>query len=103
MNHTGTNNSYIFFYDITSDKLRRKIEKTLCDYGVRIQYSVFSVTVPNKSYRRLIIELSQLVTRHPSLCESMDSLFSVRVRSDEAVESIYGNCPPSGEKYLLIG
>ena len=32
---------YIVSYDITSNKLRRKIAKELENYGVRVQYSVF--------------------------------------------------------------
>jgi CRISPR-associated endonuclease Cas2 len=32
---------YIISYDIGNNKFRRKIEKALKNYGVRIQYSVF--------------------------------------------------------------
>ena len=32
---------YVVSYDITSDRLRNKIAKTLEGYGTRIQYSVF--------------------------------------------------------------
>ncbi len=32
-------------YDITSDKKRRKIDKVLSSYGVRVNFSVFEVQV----------------------------------------------------------
>ena len=40
MNRTATNVT-IVCYDITSDKLRKKIDKCLKDFGVRLQYSIF--------------------------------------------------------------
>ena len=39
--HSGGNRSYIIAYDFSSDRLRRKVEKTLSDYGNRIQKSIF--------------------------------------------------------------
>jgi len=103
MSRSVTNNRYIILYDISSNKLRGKIEKTLCDYGMRIQYSVFSVTVSSKGYRRLVAEISRLVSRHPSLCESTDSVFSFKLRSDETIDSIYGKSLAANENYLMIG
>lgn len=40
MSHT-TNNITLVCYDITSNKLRRRIDQCLKDFGVRLQFSVF--------------------------------------------------------------
>lgn len=49
---------YIVSYDITSNKLRRKIAKELENYGVRVQYSVFECNLDsshfNEMYKKLI-------------------------------------------------
>ena len=103
MNRSDTNNVYIVFYDITSDKLRRGIEKKLCDYGVRIQYSVFSVFASSGSYRRLTAELGKILSKHPSLCESTDSLIAVRLSKNEKIDIITGKELALDSRYLLIG
>ena len=36
-----TNNITLVCYDITSNKLRRKIDECMKDFGVRLQFSVF--------------------------------------------------------------
>ena len=102
MSRSDMNNTYIVFYDITSDKLRRKIEKKLCDYGMRVQYSVFSVFISEKAYRRLLSELSMIVRRHPALSESSDSIFSVKLHED-VVDSVWGDTFSGSQKYLMIG
>ena len=103
MSRSDTNSVYIIFYDISSDKLRRKIEKKLCDYGVRIQYSVFSAYISNNSYRNLTLELLKIVSSHQSLCESTDSLISIRLNKNERVDTITGKELSLDSRYLLIG
>ena len=39
--HSSGNRSYIIAYDFISDRLRRKVEKILSDYGNSIQKSIF--------------------------------------------------------------
>lgn len=50
---------YVVSYDISSDKLRNKVAKTLLDYGKRVQYSVFECRVPQRRfdemYRKLVL------------------------------------------------
>ena len=41
-------------YDITDDKRRRRVEKILSSYGVRVNYSVFEVETSSAKYRKLI-------------------------------------------------
>ena len=103
MSRSDTNSVYIVFYDISSNKLRRRVEKKLCDYGVRIQYSVFSVFVSNISYRQLTLELSTILSKNQSLCESTDSLFAIRLNKSEKIDVITGEELPLDSRYLLIG
>lgn len=53
---------YIVSYDITVDKLRNKIAKTLLNYGRRVQYSVFECDITKEQYRELYQKLAQLMT-----------------------------------------
>jgi len=38
----------VISYDIIDDNRRNKVSKVLLDYGERVQYSVFEVSVPDK-------------------------------------------------------
>ncbi len=67
---------YIVSYDITSNKLRRKIAKELENYGIRVQYSVFECTLDKERYDELYSKLLRLMTdaeegsiRFYNLCE----------------------------------
>ncbi len=53
---------YIVSYDISSDRLRAKIAKTLEGYGVRVQYSVFECDLTEKKFKDLYAELLRLAT-----------------------------------------
>lgn len=48
-------------YDITSNKLRRKIAKELENYGVRVQYSVFECTLEDERYNEMFSKLLRLM------------------------------------------
>ena len=53
---------YIISYDISDDGIRRKIEKTLCGYGLRVQFSVFESIVDRENYllmKKRITEISK--------------------------------------------
>ena len=39
---------YVVSYDISSDRLRNKVARTLEGYGTRIQYSVFECKLSEK-------------------------------------------------------
>lgn len=52
---------YVVSYDITSDRRRNKIAKTLEGYGTRIQYSVFECRLPEKKYKEMYRKLMQLM------------------------------------------
>jgi CRISPR-associated protein Cas2 len=51
---------YAVVYDITADRERRKVEKTLKDYGFRIQKSVFECRMNKRSLKELIDRLEKL-------------------------------------------
>ena len=52
---------YIVSYDITSNKLRRKIAKELENYGVRVQYSVFECNLDSSRFNEMYRKLVQLM------------------------------------------
>ena len=52
---------YVVSYDITSDRRRNKIAKTLEGYGTRIQYSVFECRLTEKKYKEMYRKLMQLM------------------------------------------
>ena len=52
---------YLISYDITSNKLRRKIAKELENYGIRVQYSVFECSLDKTRYREIYSKLIRLM------------------------------------------
>lgn len=50
----------IVVYDITAPKFRRIIEKTLRNYGKRVQYSVFEFSLDKKIYGKMLEELKEI-------------------------------------------
>lgn len=54
---------YLISYDLSSDRIRNKVAKTLENYGRRVQYSVFECRISdsqlNKLYGQLAILLSE--------------------------------------------
>lgn len=51
---------YLVSYDITSDRLRNKVAKTLEGFGRRVQYSVFECEITEKRYEELYEKLLKL-------------------------------------------
>lgn len=51
---------YLICYDITSNKKRRKAAEILCDYGRRVQYSVFECEIKRKQFEVLHARISDL-------------------------------------------
>lgn len=50
----------IVVYDITVPKFRRVLEKSLKNYGKRVQYSVFEFSLEKRIYDKMIKELKQI-------------------------------------------
>ena len=77
---------YVVSYDITSDRLRSKIAKTLEGYGTRIQYSVFECRLGEKKYKEMYRKLLKLM-----------------VDTDEGNIRFYSICGNCEEKICTIG
>jgi CRISPR-associated protein Cas2 len=52
---------YLFSYDITEDKCRNKVFKTLMGQGDHVQYSVFMCELNDKELQVVIGRLSELI------------------------------------------
>lgn len=68
---------YVVSYDITSDRLRRKVASELKNYGRRVQYSVFECTLTEARYSKMYGKLLKLCSDSESdsiriytLCEN---------------------------------
>jgi CRISPR-associated protein Cas2 len=53
---------YVIIYDISSDKTRRQVHKTLKSYGAWKQYSAFEVDLSKTQYTELKHKLKDLIT-----------------------------------------
>ena len=73
MNRIGNNISLVC-YDITSDKLRRKIDKAMKDFGVRLQFSVFLCRLDAEGMDRCRDKLNKVLALYPMEKEPGDSL-----------------------------
>jgi CRISPR-associated protein Cas2 len=47
-------------YDIPDDRRRNKVARTLEDYGVRVQYSVFEVNLDSRQVDKMRDELARI-------------------------------------------
>lgn len=86
---------YVVSYDITSDRLRNKIAKTLEGYGTRIQYSVFECRLGQKKYKELYRKLMQLMAeteegsiRFYSVCENCEGKIRTIGQIAEHIEQV---------------
>ena len=58
---------YIVSYDISDNRKRDKIAKTLLDFGTRVQYSVFECIMDDKLLEKMITKLSRIVSEEDSV------------------------------------
>ncbi len=54
---------WLVAFDISDDKIRRKISALLLKYGCRIQYSIFEIEIPFKKVNDLYWDCSQLLNK----------------------------------------
>ncbi len=52
---------YVIIYDISDDKIRREVHKTLKSYGAWKQYSAFEVDLTKTQYTELKHKLKDLI------------------------------------------
>jgi CRISPR-associated protein Cas2 len=77
--------NYVISYDIRSDERRNKIHKTLRDYALPVQYSVFECRLSKESFVALRFKLEALIQKEE------DSIIFYRL------------CPGCTEKIKRIG
>ena len=79
-------------YDIPDNKRRRKIAKTLLDYGDRVQYSVFECNLTRTQQAQLVKELKKL------MAPQKDSVRIYPLRADSAAQvKVLGIAKPPAE------
>jgi CRISPR-associated protein Cas2 len=54
----------VITYDISDDRRRDKVHKTLKDYGIRVQYSVFECSLRKEDYLILRYKLEKLINKN---------------------------------------
>ncbi|UYO61628.1 CRISPR-associated endonuclease Cas2 [Acetobacterium wieringae] len=90
-------------YDIASDKLRRKIDKCLKDYGIRLQYSVFLCRIGHPGVERLRLQLGQIRNQFPNESNPQDSLIIVEHIPQQQIEFFFEQrTKVSGHEYEII-
>ena len=77
---------YVISYDISNDRIRKKISDTLENYGKRVQFSVFECNISEKQLIKLYSQIAELA-----------------IKDDEASIRIYSLCKNCQEKIQTIG
>lgn len=77
---------YVVSYDISSDRLRRKVSQIMEDYGKRVQYSVFECDLDNRRLKQLY-----------------KKLVNVMGEMQEGSIKFYPLCMSCSEKIMTIG
>ena len=83
---------YLISYDISSDRIRTKVAKTLEDYGRRVQYSVFECSLDKKRFRLLYRKLTVLTEL---MEEGSIRIYKLDKKAQESVR-IIGSPEPDG-------
>jgi len=91
MIHFTENEVYIVTYDISSNKLRRKVDKALKNYGIRIQKSVFACSLNKDQLFKMKIKLRNVTSIDPNLNSPDDSLIVIGNISSKEVYYLSGN------------
>jgi len=89
MSHIA-NSITIVCYDITSNRLRRRIDKCMKDFGVRIQYSVFLCKLDADGVERCRVRLQNILENFADEEEPSDSLIIFERFSKESMDCLLG-------------
>jgi len=54
---------YIVSYDIVKDKQRTKLAKQLCNFGARVQFSVFECELDKDQYKEMVDKILKLIDK----------------------------------------
>ena len=77
-------------YDITSDKLRRKIDKCMKNFGVRLQFSIFLCRLNATGVARCREKLQQVLKLYHEETKPDDSLIIFERFSPETADCLFG-------------
>jgi CRISPR-associated protein Cas2 len=94
-------NSFLISYDITSNKLRRKIDNVLSDYGIRMQYSLFECNIDKVQLSELRERLLQILCKFENLKTKTDSVVIIGGFKPCDFEFLTG-VSVIGQKFLFI-
>lgn len=89
MNRT-LNKMTLVCYDITNDKLRRKIDKCMKDFGHRLQFSVFLCRLNPEGVARCRKKLHDVITRNKKYETTSDSLIIFEQLNQSAADCLIG-------------
>ncbi|MDM8545488.1 CRISPR-associated endonuclease Cas2 [Candidatus Venteria ishoeyi] len=53
--------AYIVCYDVTEDKIRNRIARVLKEYGDRVQYSVFEISLKNENELEILCNRLKII------------------------------------------
>ncbi|WP_243137353.1 CRISPR-associated endonuclease Cas2 [Desulfofundulus thermobenzoicus] len=90
--------NYVIAYDIRDDRRRLKIYKTLKDYAIPVQYSVFECSLRREDYLILRFKLEKLIRKEE------DSIVFYRQcpRCSGRVERLGTSRDPFGDGIFII-
>jgi CRISPR-associated endonuclease Cas2 len=77
-------------YDIASDKLRRKIDACMKDFGIRLQFSVFMCRLDADGVSRCREKLSKVLKAYAKEREPGDSLIIFERFSPDIADCLIG-------------
>jgi len=94
------NDIHFISYDITSNKLRSKIEKTLKNYGLRIQYSIFQCMADAGQISKISNALENVLKTYNRFITDSDSIMIIGSMGNEKINYILGEAQNSGQYFI---
>ncbi len=88
---------YLIAYDISSDKRRTKIHKTLCGFGKWTQFSLFECFLDEKEYIMLRHRLDKII----NITEDNLRIYQICANCLTKAETI-GSTPPQEDTVYLL-
>jgi len=85
---------YVIIYDISDDKIRRKVYKTLKSYGAWKQYSAFEVDLSKTQHTELKHQLKDIIpsTEHiriyPLTPTNVDNIEEIGQKTDDQQSTV---------------
>ena len=85
---------YVIIYDISSDKIRRQVYKTLKSYGAWKQYSAFEVDLSKTQYTELKHKLKDIIPKeehvriYPLTPTNVDNIEEIGQNTDDKQSNV---------------